>query len=894
MAVALESSSVRKKIQPDEGVKVKPPRKRRWLRWAVSMMAVGYSLALAGSVYQRWHTRGLPTSVSKDKRLLPVSAVVGERTVPEEVTMAFRDFPAQGGSDRIPVVLIHGSPGSSNDLRLLAEQIKGPRRVIAPDLPGFGESSRQVPDYSFRAHAVYVWQLMDRLGIRRVHLVGFSMGGGVVLHMARLAPNRVASLTMLSAIGVQEMELLGDYHLNHAVHGIQLAGLWLVKIALPRFGEFNHSDMGLPYAHNFYDSDQRPLRSILQSYDGPMLILHGLHDPLVPIEAAVETKRLVPQSEIQILPGDHFMVFVDPRPLVPLLDDFLDRVEAGRVSTRTTAPPDRIALANQPMDTSHFPKPGYVTALVMLISLVAATFVSEDLACISAGLLVAEGHMSFLFATFACFIGIFIGDMLLFVAGRYIGRPAIKRAPLRWLVGSGSLEGASKWLGSNGAMAIVTARFVPGTRLPTYLAAGALRTSAKQFFVYFLIAAALWTPLVVGLSTGLAMPLMHSGFMPHRLLSGKLLLVLAGIFLLVRLLTKLATYRGRRELVRRWRRVFRWEFWPPYLFYPPVIAYILYIGVKFRSWTLFTAANPGIPAGGFVGESKHQILEQMKNAGPWLPASTLLPSGEPARRLALAEDFMSEHKLAFPVVLKPDAGQRGSGVVIARSSEQLHEYLAQVSFPTILQEYVSGEEFGVFYYRYPGNDRGQVFSVTEKRMPVLFGDGKHTLEELVLADDRAACMSDFYLRKNSKRRQQVPAAGERVQLVEIGTHCRGAIFLDGGDTITPCLEDAIDGIAKGFDGFFFGRFDIRVPSRQDFVAGRNMKIIELNGVTSEATHIYDPKLGLFAAYRVLFKQWRLAFEIGDLNRVRGVCPTPALELLRRIREYRHLAQGHPE
>jgi len=355
-----------------------------------------------------------------------------------------------------------------------------------------------------------------------------------------------------------------------------------------------------------------------------------------------------------------------------------------------------------------------------------------------------------------------------------------------------------------------------------------------------------------------------------------------------------ALSRGSRSFLGRLKRWSRWEFWPPYLFYPPVVAYIAYLGIKFRSWTLFTAVNPAIPAGGFVGESKYQILEQLKNAAEWLPSSTLVACGAPSQRLAEAEEFMRRHRLQFPVVLKPDAGQRGSGVAIVRSRLQLSEYLTYSSFPAILQEYVPGEEYGVFYYRYPGCERGRVFSVTEKRMPVLRGDGKRTLEELILADDRAVCMSGFYLRKNAERTHEVPVAGESVQLVEIGTHCRGAIFLDGGDTITADLEEVIDGIAKTFDGFFFGRFDIRVPSRRDFIAGRNMKIVELNGVTSEATHIYDPKLSLFDAYRVLFEQWRIAFEIGNLNRARGVRPTSVADLLSLTREYRRVAQGHPE
>jgi len=309
---------------------------------------------------------------------------------------------------------------------------------------------------------------------------------------------------------------------------------------------------------------------------------------------------------------------------------------------------------------------------------------------------------------------------------------------------------------------------------------------------------------------------------------------------------------------------------------------------------LFTAANPAIPAVGFVGESKHRILEQLKNAAQWLPCSTLLACGVLSQRLAEAEEFMRQHGLQFPIVLKPDAGQRGAGVAVVRSLEQLYEYLTNSSFPVILQEYVPGEEYGVFYYRHPGDSRGRVFSVTEKRMPVLLGDGRRTLEELILADDRAVCMSDFYLRKNLDRSQQVPTPGERVQLVEIGTHCRGAIFLDGVDTVTRALEEAIDRIAQSFDGFFFGRFDIRVPSRQDFMAGRNMKIVELNGVTSEATHIYDPKLSLFDAYRVLFEQWRIAFEIGDFNRARGTRPTCVTDLLKAAREYRRLAHCYPE
>ena len=101
-------------------------------------------------------------------------------------------------------------------------------------------------------------------------------------------------------------------------------------------------------------------------------------------------------------------------------------------------------------------------------------------------------------------------------------------------------------------------------------------------------------------------------------------------------------------------------------------------------------------------------------------------------------------------------------------------------------------------------------------------------------------------------------------------------------------------IARSLDGFFFGRFDVRVPSLEDLKRGRNFKVIELNGVTSEATHIYDPGLSLFDAYRVLFEQWRIAFEIGDENRRRGARPASVLELVRDLLAYRRMSADHPE
>src|SRR6516164_4211149 len=132
----------------------------------------------------------------------------------------------------------------------------------------------------------------------------------------------------------------------------------------------------------------------------------------------------------------------------------------------------------------------------LLIAL--STFISEDLTCIATGALIAAGQIGFLSGTLACAAGIFFGDLLLYFAGRFIGRPILRLRPLRRLLTSEKLDTASGWLERRGVGVVILSRFTPGLRLPTYVAAGLLKTRFWTFSLHFLVAALLWTPALVG------------------------------------------------------------------------------------------------------------------------------------------------------------------------------------------------------------------------------------------------------------------------------------------------------------------------------------------------------------------------------------------------------------
>ncbi|MEC8495357.1 MAG: hypothetical protein VXZ39_10560, partial [Planctomycetota bacterium] len=153
-------------------------------------------------------------------------------------------------------------------------------------------------------------------------------------------------------------------------------------------------------------------------------------------------------------------------------------------------------------------------------------------------------------------------------------------------------------------------------------------------------------------------------------------------------------------------------------------------------------------------------------------------------------------------------------------------------------------------------------------------------------------MHATYLEELAGRAGDVPAPGEVVRLVEVGTHARGAIFLDGEHLVTPELEAAVERIAARYEGFHFGRFDVRAPSAAHLARGEGLAVIELNGVTSEATHVYDPKHSIFAAYRILFSQWEVAYAIGAANAAAGAPTTSLLGILMAWRAYREAQRSH--
>jgi hypothetical protein len=343
------------------------------------------------------------------------------------------------------------------------------------------------------------------------------------------------------------------------------------------------------------------------------------------------------------------------------------------------------------------------------------------------------------------------------------------------------------------------------------------------------------------------------------------------------------------------------EFWPPALFYAPVVLCWAWLSLRHRSVTLPTLANPGLEAGGLCGESKGESLallgpEGRRRLAPFVTLRTGSAVADVDRDLAAALAAMADAGLRFPLVAKPDIGCRGTAVRIIATPEELRAYFR--AFPrdacVMLQHLVPDEgEAGVFYVRRPGEAEGRIVSLTLKYFPRVVGNGRSTLEELIRADPRAGHVAALYLARHAGQRHRVLAPGEAFKLTWLGNHCRGAVFRDGARFVTPAMAQGFDRIAREIPGFFMGRFDVRFRSLSDLMQGGGFSIIEFNGVGSEATHIWDREATLRTAYGSWFSQLALSFEIGAMNRARGLSPMSTLALLRLWLGQRGLMKRYP-
>lgn len=307
------------------------------------------------------------------------------------------------------------------------------------------------------------------------------------------------------------------------------------------------------------------------------------------------------------------------------------------------------------------------------------------------------------------------------------------------------------------------------------------------------------------------------------------------------------------------------EYWSWWWFSFPIWPQWIWYAIRLRKATWFTAVNPSIEHSGYTEESKSKI-------------NAMLPSSLLPKTIVINHvDELPETLLPFPCIAKPDIGGRGRKIKIIHSFQELQDYHQEVGEDYMVQEIIDYPlELGIFYTKRPSDNSGKIISVTEKGFLSVCGDGHKTIRTLLAEHKRASAQLPRL--ETIINLNRILALGEEYIVEPIGNHCRGTVFINRKDCITPELQQVFDDIVAQVPGFHYGRFDLRVKSWDDLYAGKHIYILELNGLTSMDTHVFDPQFRLRDVLPVLVKNCRICFEIARENIQQGA-PTTPLPLL---------------
>lgn len=312
-------------------------------------------------------------------------------------------------------------------------------------------------------------------------------------------------------------------------------------------------------------------------------------------------------------------------------------------------------------------------------------------------------------------------------------------------------------------------------------------------------------------------------------------------------------------------RLFHWEYWSFNtiygLIYPVFAWYCIRTGAKY----FFSAANPTIANGGFLMEEKQNIYPLIP--AEYYPAFIFIKAGTQVDEI---EKRIQDHRFSFPLIAKPSIGMQGKAVKKIMNTEELKQYASICTVDFLVQQLSPYQhEVGIFYYRFPGAERGTVSGIVAKEPMKVIGDGESTLYQLICEQPRYILQIKALQQMHGAGLQAVLQVGEEMILAPYGNHARGSKFLDWTHKADETLVKHIDAVCQQINGFYYGRLDIMYNDWDDLRNGKNFHIIELNGAGSDPTHMYDPAHSILLAWKEIIRHWRILFRISKLNHAKG-------------------------
>lgn len=318
------------------------------------------------------------------------------------------------------------------------------------------------------------------------------------------------------------------------------------------------------------------------------------------------------------------------------------------------------------------------------------------------------------------------------------------------------------------------------------------------------------------------------------------------------------------KLKKVFYKITHWETWPYRIKYIPLIPAWLWYCVRSGSWWFFTSSNPSLTFGGFEGERKSEMYDQLP-PGSYPKSIYIKPSlsYDEVERLVASE-------YQYPVAVKPDIGTMGFMFRKIDNNEQLKKYHNKMPSDYIIQDWVSYPlEVSVFYYRFPNAQKGRITGFIKKEFLQVIGNGRSTLWELIQNYDRVQFRLEEMKTKHAHKLNAIIPEGEIYILSQALNLSRGGKLVSIEHEKDTRLLKVFDGLSHYAKHFYYGRYDIKCASVEDLKEGKNFSILEYNGSGAEPHHAYGNGNTLWQAHKIFLDHWKILYQISKYNHLHG-------------------------
>ena len=362
-------------------------------------------------------------------------------------------------------------------------------------------------------------------------------------------------LVLLNPTPLPDSYLLGGYYLNNLfiqTYGITLRILYHI---IPHFDRLKHWEekaekirlvsgyqLSQAMQHSFELSKVSKIIRTRIDNDNRWIMNEKQHIPL--LDNFVQTYSLV-SKDIMHVRDEQLLADILPIELASL--NKIDSQESFKL-TWDSSVKEEFILENYVRVSGI-----YLVLLMLIISLI--SLFSEDLACISAGVLASRGVLHLSNAILASALGVIVFDVFIYVLGRIFKRGWLEKMPLKWMITEKDLDYFTGWFSKNAAGVLWLSRFIPGSRFPAYFSAGLCRYPFFSFMLHFIASTIVWAPLLGILAYLLGQEMMnyyesYYGYIPQLILG-----IGFSLYFLFNWILPLTTSLGRRKIFRRWIRL---------------------------------------------------------------------------------------------------------------------------------------------------------------------------------------------------------------------------------------------------------------------------------------------------------------------------------------------------